>query len=145
MGYSKPKIQFGADGHLPEPEHSAPFGLVFDASVRTGNQVAPNDVQSVSLNPPCAMALTRITGNSSQAAGFAMQIYVTRNGEQRQLASCTGHGANAVGTAQRPMDMDSAEILDPSDLVTVEVSNYAASGADIQVVLWGVAAFAEQA
>lgn len=141
MGYSKPKIQFGADGHLPEPEHSAPFGLVFDASVRTGNQVASNDVQSVSLNPPCAMAVTRITGNSSQGAGFAVQVYVTRDGRQRQLLACTGHGSNAVGTAQRPFDMDSAEILDPSDLVTVEVSNYAASGADIQVVLWGAAAF----
>jgi hypothetical protein len=132
---SAPKVVFGRD--LPLPPDAQPFGMTFDAAARTSNQPGAGDTVSVSQNPPGAMAVYGITGDSSDPAGFSAQIYVTRNGQQRQLASVSFPGGNLAGTAQRPMFLGAAEILDPTDLVTVEVANLATAGADIQVVLWG--------
>ena len=132
---SHPNLVFGQ--HLPLPPNAMPFGMVFGDVAAAGKLVAANDVVTIAQNPPGPMAITRITGFSDQAAGFAAQIYVTRDGQQRRLASLSFHAGNMVGTAKRPFDLAAPEVLDPNDMVTVEVSNYANAGADIQVVLWG--------
>jgi hypothetical protein len=109
--------------------------MPFEASAAEGNQLTPLGVQQVSQVVPQPTAVWGITGDSDQAAGFAAQIFVTRNGQQRQLASVSMHGANLAGTGNRPMELSQPEVLDPGDMVTVEISNYANVAADVQVVL----------
>lgn len=134
---SAPNITFGRD--LPVPPDAQPYALVFEASALNGNQLPALGNAQLQQNAPSALAIWAITGDSSQAGGFAAQIYVTRNGQQVQLGEVAFSSSNLVGTASRPFELASPMIIDPGDLVTVELSNYAQAAADVQVVLWAAA------
>jgi hypothetical protein len=134
---SQPRVNFGAQGHLPLPPGAQPFGLVFEASTAQGNQLSALGNATLQQNAPGACAIWGATGDSDSASGFNAQVYVTRDGVQRQLASIASPGGNVVGTASRPFYFQAAEILEPGDLVTVEISNLdPVNPADVQVVLW---------
>jgi hypothetical protein len=128
---------FGEQGQLPLPSNAQPYGLVFEASAAAGNQLAALGNATLQQNVPGSCALWAITADSSSAAGFSAQIFVTRAGVQRQLAAIASNAGNMMGTAQRPFYFSASEILDPGDLLTVEVSNLDPNNAaDVQVVLW---------
>jgi hypothetical protein len=134
---SQPRVNFGAKGHLPLPPGAQPYGLVFEASALHSNQLPALGNSTLQQNAPGACAIWGGTGDSSSASGFNAQVFVTRDGVQRQLASISSPGGNMVGTASRPFFFHAAEILEPGDLVTVEISNLdPVNPANVQVVLW---------
>jgi len=119
------------------PPGAQPYALVFEASAAQGNQLLALGNATLQQNAPGACAIWGATGDSSSVFGFNAQVFVTRAGVQRQLASISSPGGSMVGTASRPFMFEAAEILEPGDLVTVEISNLdPVNPANVQVVLW---------
>lgn len=102
-----------------------------------GNVLGPQQAARSKFTVPDGCYWTHITGSSSQAAGFVLQIYDT----DRQMIfedSPTTISVNHLGSAQRPFWLRKVYKLPANGQMQCRVINLAQAAAAIQVVLCGV-------
>ena len=107
---------------------------VFD-SAQTGAIGAQQAARS-KFTAPEGCFVTHIVGSSSQAAGFALQLFDTERGEIMEDTPVV-FGSH-VGTAQRPYFLKKVYRLPSDGQLQCRVINLAAAPNNVQVVLCGV-------
>lgn len=132
---TEPTIQYGVNA--PLPQGARPYGLVLAATAALGNQPGALETVNVQQTPPGYMSVDTIAVHCGNAAGANIQLYVVRDGVQRQLSAVASPGVLLGGSAQYPMRLSAAELLEPGDQVVASVGNLANAAQDVEIVLWG--------
>lgn len=110
----------------------------YAAPQRSAQTIAPRATLETAVQLPPGSIVWGISGSSSQAAGFQLQLVEARTREQffstnQEFRNCTGQPGQPGFPVHRLPQFH--QVLSPG-LVNVQIVNQAASAAEIEVVLW---------